>query len=104
MYSDDNQGCGHVVHTSLDMSGSRTKLKIVSGASPWSIIIVELSKMKLGEVWVMAARWQAFFDGLSEFLRKSDRQFGIANLNQQYTCIAHALFANMEMNFTLRAK
>ena len=47
MYSDDNQGCGHVVHTSLDMSGSRTKLKIVSGASPWSIIIVELSKIKL---------------------------------------------------------
>ena len=32
---------------------------------------------------VMAARWQAFFDGLSEFLGNADRQFGIAN--QQYT-------------------
>lgn len=31
----------------------------------------------------MAAGWQAFFDGLPEFLRNADRQFGIAN--QQYT-------------------
>ena len=32
---------------------------------------------------VMASGWQAFFDGLSEFLRNADRQFGI--VNQQYT-------------------
>ena len=31
----------------------------------------------------MATGWQAFFDGLLEFLRNADHQFGIAN--QQYT-------------------
>ena len=31
----------------------------------------------------MTAGWQVFFDGLSEFLRNADHQFGIAN--QQYT-------------------
>lgn len=31
----------------------------------------------------MAAGWQPFFDGLSEFLRSAERQFGLAN--HQYT-------------------
>ena len=38
----------------------------------------------------MAAGWQSFFDGLSEFLRSAERQFGLAErqfglANHQYT-------------------